>query len=40
MQIDYFSGDALLQLNPSWYDHVEAITRKEPQLLTKTRENL
>lgn len=35
--IIYLSGPPLLAFDDSWYDQVEAITRAEPQLLTKTR---
>jgi len=38
--IAYLSGDSLLLFDESWYAQVEAITRAEVHLLTKTREDL
>jgi hypothetical protein len=38
--IVYLSGDALLGFSERWYDEIEAITRAEKHLLTKTRKQL
>lgn len=38
--IVYLSGNELSHVPDRWYQEVEAITREEPQLLTKTREVL
>lgn len=38
--IVYLSGNELLHFPDRWYQEVEAITREEPQLLTKTRKEL
>ncbi len=39
-QIVYLSNSHLLAHDETWYEQVEAITRAEPQLLTKTRAEL
>lgn len=38
--IDYLSGQRLLDFGDVWYTHVEAITRAEKHLLTKTQDDL
>ncbi|NQV90105.1 hypothetical protein HQ487_01720 [Candidatus Uhrbacteria bacterium] len=38
--IVYLSGRALLNFDPRWYNEIEAITRAEEHLLTKTRADL
>ncbi|MBI4256830.1 hypothetical protein HY626_02110 [Candidatus Uhrbacteria bacterium] len=38
--IDYVHGTELEEFRDQWYDDIEALTRAEPHLLTKTREDL
>lgn len=38
--IIYLTGNALLAFDERWYDEIEIITKAEPHLLTKTREQL
>ncbi|PJE77002.1 hypothetical protein COV05_01095 [Candidatus Uhrbacteria bacterium CG10_big_fil_rev_8_21_14_0_10_48_16] len=38
--IDYLHGEELDDFREEWYEAIEAMTRAEPHLLTKTREDL